>query len=96
MLKNNINLEQNGSIFPNWVMSNFKKFILPEIINKEHLDQIHHLIQGVIFECCDFTVSINHSKIKENDYVYVDPPYAPEKDTSFVNYTKIVLFTHMD
>ena len=38
MLKNNINLEQNGSIFPNWVMSNFKKFILPEIINKEGSD----------------------------------------------------------
>jgi hypothetical protein len=38
MLKNNINLEQNGIIFPNWVMSNFKKFILPEIINKEGSD----------------------------------------------------------
>jgi hypothetical protein len=38
MLKNNINLEQNGIIFPNWVMNNFKKFILPEIINKEGSD----------------------------------------------------------
>ena len=38
MSKKNINLEQNGIIFPNWVMSNFKKFILPEIINKEGSD----------------------------------------------------------
>jgi superfamily II DNA or RNA helicase len=31
----NINLEQNGRIFPSWIMDNFKKFILPEIIRKE-------------------------------------------------------------
>jgi superfamily II DNA or RNA helicase len=38
MLKNSINLEQNGIIFPNWVMANFKKYILPEIINKDGVD----------------------------------------------------------
>ena len=27
----NINLKQNGRLFPNWVMQNFKKFILPEV-----------------------------------------------------------------
>lgn len=57
----------------------------PEIINKEHLDNIHELIQNVIFECCDFNVSLN--RIEPNDYVYIDPPYAPETDTSFVGYT---------
>ena len=30
-----INLEQNGRLFPNWVMKNFKKYILPEVILKE-------------------------------------------------------------
>lgn len=58
----------------------------PEIINKEHLNQIHDLIQNVIFECCDFTTSLN--KCESNDYVYLDPPYAPEKETSFVGYTE--------
>jgi DNA adenine methylase len=58
----------------------------PEIINKEHLDEIHTLLQGVVFECCDFATSLN--KIEKNDYVYLDPPYAPETDTSFVSYTK--------
>lgn len=57
----------------------------PEILNKQHLDQLHDLIQGVVFECCDFTISL--SKIIENDFVYLDPPYAPENDTSFVHYT---------
>ena len=33
-MSNNINLEKNGRIFPSWVMQNFKKYILPEIINK--------------------------------------------------------------
>lgn len=57
----------------------------PEIINKSHLDEIHLLIQNVQFECCDFTTSLKN--IVENDFVYLDPPYAPEKDTSFIKYT---------
>jgi DNA adenine methylase len=58
----------------------------PEIINKEHLNKIHELIQPVVFECCDFTVAL--SKIAEGDFVYLDPPYAPETATSFVKYTQ--------
>ena len=38
MSRTNINLEQNGRIFPIWVMENFKKYILPEIIHKEGED----------------------------------------------------------
>lgn len=58
----------------------------PEIINKEHLDEIHELIQNVTFECSDFNISLNN--VEPNDYVYVDPPYAPETNTSFVKYTE--------
>jgi ribosomal protein L32E len=35
MSKININWEQNGRVFPLWVMNNFKQYILPEIIRKE-------------------------------------------------------------
>lgn len=35
MSKSNINLEQNGRLFPSWIMKNFKDYILPEIIRKE-------------------------------------------------------------
>ena len=59
----------------------------PEIINKDHLDEIHNLIQNVIFECCDFSLSLSLS-IEENDFVYLDPPYAPENSKSFVGYTE--------
>ena len=58
----------------------------PEIINKKHLDEIHNLIQNVIFKCCDFSSSLLN--IQTNDYIYFDPPYAPEKETSFVGYTE--------
>jgi len=58
----------------------------PEIINKEHLEEIHNLIQNVIFDCCDFNTSLTN--VEPNDFVYLDPPYAPETDTSFVGYTE--------
>ena len=58
----------------------------PEIINKEHLMAVHNLIQGVIFKCCSFTESLLN--LEEHDYVYLDPPYAPETVTSFVKYTE--------
>jgi SNF2 family DNA or RNA helicase len=38
MSKTSINLEQNGRYFPNWIMKNFKKYVLPEVIVKEGVD----------------------------------------------------------
>jgi DNA adenine methylase len=58
----------------------------PEIINKKHLEEINELIQNVIFECNDYSISLNN--IESNDFTYLDPPYAPEISTSFVGYTK--------
>jgi DNA adenine methylase len=58
----------------------------PEIINKEHLEEIHNLIQNVIFECSDFSTSLTN--IEPNDFIYLDPPYNKETDTSFVGYTE--------
>jgi DNA adenine methylase len=58
----------------------------PEVINKEHLEEIHNLIQNVVFDCCDFNTSLTN--IEPNDFVYLDPPYAQETDTSFVGYTE--------
>ena len=58
----------------------------PTIITKEELDSVSDLIQNVEFIQCDFNDSIKQPK--EGDYVYLDPPYAPENDKSFVGYTK--------
>jgi DNA adenine methylase len=59
----------------------------PEIINRVHLDEMHELIRDVVFECADFTVSMDAGKIGKDDFVYLDPPYAPENARSFVGYT---------
>lgn len=58
----------------------------PEIINLEYLNEIHDLIKDVIFEHKSYEDSLLN--IKEDDFTYLDPPYAPEKNTSFVEYTE--------
>jgi len=60
----------------------------PEIIN--NLEEIHTLIQPVIFQCADFKTSIIDIQTvsDSNDFMYLDPPYAPENSTSFVSYNK--------
>ena len=59
----------------------------PKIINKEELDYISELIQEVNFNHCDFSKGYENI-IGEGHFIYLDPPYAPENDTSFVGYTK--------
>jgi len=56
----------------------------PEIINKEHLLYISKLIQNVNFYCLNFEQAF--TKINNNDFIYLDPPYAPVNNKSFVNY----------
>lgn len=62
---------------------NYKK---PEIVNLEHIKKISDLIKNVKFECCDFSKSLKN--VKKGDFVYMDPPYYPEKSDSFVSYTE--------
>ena len=56
------------------------------IIDKDELEKISELIKNVNFECLDFRESLK--KVGSQDFVYLDPPYAPEKKNSFVGYTK--------
>lgn len=56
----------------------------PTIITREDLDVVSDLIKDVVFECCGFETSIKKSV--KGDFVYMDPPYAPENAKSFVGY----------
>lgn len=56
----------------------------PEIVSKTDLDNISELIKDVKFIHNGFTNSIK--KVKKDDFVYLDPPYAPEDKKSFVGY----------
>jgi DNA adenine methylase len=57
----------------------------PSILEEEHLMEISNLIKNVKFIHSDCISSL--TKPLKNDFVYLDPPYAPENETSFVSYT---------
>ena len=56
----------------------------PAIITQKQLADISKLIENVEFIHSDFIDSFKN--IKNDDFMYLDPPYAPETKTSFVNY----------
>jgi len=56
----------------------------PKMITKTELDIISELIKNVEFIHIDFSKSIKN--VKKGDFVFLDPPYAPEKTNSFVGY----------
>lgn len=56
----------------------------PNVVTKEELDKISNLIKDVEFIHCDFTKALNN--VEDGDFVYLDPPYAPENKKSFVGY----------
>ena len=58
----------------------------PKCISLEELKKISEFIKDVEFICLDYRESLK--KIEQDDFVYMDPPYAPENKNSFVGYNK--------
>ena len=56
----------------------------PTVITKNDLDYISDLIKDVEFIHSSFIDSIKN--VKKDDFMYLDPPYAPENSKSFVGY----------
>jgi DNA adenine methylase len=71
---------------PNGFNVPFGHYKNPEIINENNVITISNLIKNVNFIHSDFKESFKN--INKKDFIYLDPPYAPINNKSFVGYVK--------
>ena len=60
---------------------------IPSIYDENEIRKISKMIENVKFKCLSYKESLTQIT-NVNDYVYLDPPYAPENSNSFVGYNE--------
>ena len=70
---------------PNGFNVPFGNYKNPGVFDEDHIRQVSELIQNVVFTTQSFEKSMKLAKTR--DFLYFDPPYAPENTKSFVGYT---------
>lgn len=69
---------------PNGFNVPFGHYANPKIMDADNLRAFSKLVRDVEFKCCDYGDTL--ARVEDDDFVYLDPPYAPVKKTSFVDY----------
>lgn len=70
---------------PNGFNVPFGHYTNPTILHDAHIREVSALIHDVVFVAQPFSDALMAPA--DGDFVYLDPPYAPETTTSFVGYT---------
>lgn len=70
---------------PNGLNAAYGNYSNPTIFDEDHILIVSSLLQCVVFTTQGFEASL--SSVSQGDFMYLDPPYAPETSTSFVGYT---------
>lgn len=73
---------------PNGFNVPFGHYKTNDFASLSHLKEVSELIADVEFECTDFEHVLTNKNFSSRDFVYLDPPYVPIKDNSFVSYNE--------
>jgi DNA adenine methylase len=73
---------------PNGFNVPFGNYKNPTIIEPSNILKVSELVKNVEFIHCSFENCSFWKSYKPLDFIYLDPPYAPETNKSFVSYNK--------
>lgn len=71
---------------PNGYNVPFGHYKNPTVYDLENIKTLNFLFKDVIFEVCSYEKIFE--RLKNNDFIYLDPPYMQITKTSFVSYVK--------